>query len=135
MQLVEHHGQKIAVKLSREDFRAGLSFFTDPTDFIQVGSWRYAAGKELPAHNHQWVQRSSDRTQEVVAVLQGRLRVRLYGEDDVFREALEAERGEVVILFSGGHGYDILEEDTIVLEVKNGPYPGAEADRRRLAAE
>jgi len=39
---------------------------------------------------------------------------------------------ETLILLKGGHGYEILEDGTRVLEVKNGPYPGAEVDRRRL---
>jgi len=44
----------------------------------------------------------------------------------------EAGAGDVVILLRGGHGYDIIEDGTQVLEVKNGPYLGAEADRRRI---
>ena len=32
----------------------------------------------------------------------------------------------------GGNGYDIMEDGTQVLEVKNGPYVGAEADRKRF---
>jgi hypothetical protein len=37
-------------------------------------------------------------------------------------------------LLRGGHGYEILEDGTQVLEVKNGPYLGPDVDRRRLAA-
>jgi len=40
--------------------------------------------------------------------------------------------GDVAILLRGGHGYEILEDGTEVLEVKNGPYVGADRDRRRL---
>ena len=43
-----------------------------------------------------------------------------------------ASEGDILILLTGGHGYEILTEGTQVLEVKNGPYVGAEADRRRL---
>ena len=37
-----------------------------------------------------------------------------------------------MICLEGGHGYEILEDNTRVLEIKNGPYPGPEKDRRRL---
>ena len=43
-----------------------------------------------------------------------------------------ASEGDVVILLRGGHGYDIIEDGTQVLEIKNGPYLGAEVDRRRI---
>ena len=36
------------------------------------------------------------------------------------------------MLLRGGHGYEILEDGTQVLEVKNGPYLGPDVDRRRL---
>ena len=35
-------------------------------------------------------------------------------------------------MLRGAHGYDILENGTQVLEVKNGPYVGAELDRKRI---
>ena len=47
-------------------------------------------------------------------------------------ETLIVKQGELLILLESGHGYSILEEDTTVLEVKNGPYLGAEIDRRRI---
>jgi hypothetical protein len=42
------------------------------------------------------------------------------------------ERGDTIILLNGGHGYEILSDNTKVLEVKNGPYVGADKDRERL---
>jgi len=37
-----------------------------------------------------------------------------------------------LILLEGGHGFFIKEDDTVILEVKNGPYLGAEMDRHRI---
>ena len=45
---------------------------------------------------------------------------------------LEVKGGDVIILLRGGHGYDILEDGTQVLEIKNGPYVGPDKDRRRF---
>ena len=35
----------------------------------------------------------------------------------------ELKAGDVAVLFSGGHGFEILE-DTLMLEIKQGPYAG-----------
>lgn len=34
-------------------------------------------------------------------------------------------KGDVLILVGGGHGFEILEEGTVMMEVKQGPYAGA----------
>ena len=41
------------------------------------------------------------------------------------------ESGQLIIQLSQAHEYTILE-DSIVLEVKNGPYFGPEKDRTRI---
>jgi hypothetical protein len=133
MQIVEQQGIRLAVKLEADDFTDGLSFFTKDEEFIQVGSWRYGSGRNLAAHNHNVVPRTFDRTQEVIVVLRGRVRASIYNEEDVLAGHLVAGQGQVLILCAGGHGYEILEDDTLIIEVKNGPYPGAAVDRRRLS--
>jgi hypothetical protein len=110
-----------------------LQFFSEDADFIQAGTWSYDAGKELLAHTHNVVPRSFDWTQEVLFIWKGSIRATVY--DTQLNKVAEfvANEGDVVIMLAGGHGYDILEDKTRVLEVKNGPYVGATADRVRLA--
>lgn len=115
------------------DATAGLRFFSADADFIQAGTWGYAAGKELLAHSHNEVHRDVAWTQELLYVRKGRLRARIYAPDDSLLATLEASEGDLLMLLRGGHGYDILEDGTQVLEVKNGPYLGPDVDRRRLA--
>ena len=129
---IKKGSDKIAVKLGTDDIKDGLNFFTEDDDFIQVGGWRYPEGKKLLAHKHEHVPRQIMHTQEIVFVVRGGLRAFIYDDDDAFLEELVLAPGEAIILFRGGHGYEVTENDTVVLEVKNGPYPGAEIDRRRL---
>jgi len=110
----------------------GLRFFSQDGDFIQVGIWGYGAGKELKAHIHNEVLRQVAWTQEVLFVRTGRLRARIYNTQEELVGQLDVVAGDIIILLRGGHGYDILEDGTQVLEIKNGPYVGAETDRRRL---
>ena len=46
----------------------GLAFHSKDEEFVQAGTWRYPAGKELLAHKHLEAPRTADITQEVVFV-------------------------------------------------------------------
>ena len=80
-------------------------------------------------------QRELLRTQEVVFVKDGRIRADIYTEKEKFLKSVELGKGDTIILLNGGHGYEILEDNTKVLEVKNGPYVGAGKDRKRIGFE
>lgn len=110
----------------------GLNFFSQDDDFIQVGVWGYGAGKELKAHIHNEVKREVLWTQEVLFVRKGKLRANIFDTTENKVAELEVNAGDVIILLRGGHGYDILEDGTQVLEIKNGPYVGPDMDRRRI---
>lgn len=129
---IKKNNKKYAYKVTSNDFKDGLSFFSEDNDFLQIGAWCYSAGKVLPAHNHNTVTRTINRTQETIVVMSGNILASIYTEDDELIDELRVDQGEILVLLSGGHGYKILTDDTRVLEVKNGPYPGADADRRRL---
>jgi hypothetical protein len=134
MKQVSWGGQVLGILLTKSDILDGLNFATSDDDFLQVGTWGYDSGKSLLPHIHnKGVERKIDRTQEVIHVIQGRLRARLFSEDELEIESLELNTGDTLILLGGGHGYEILEDGTKVLEVKNGPYVGPQLDRRRIS--
>lgn len=110
----------------------GLQFFSPEGDYQQVGTWGYEQGKRLLAHSHNEVSREVLWTQEVLYVRAGRVRAEIYDMADQKVADLEAGAGDILVLLRGGHGYHILQDGTQVLEIKNGPYVGADADRRRL---
>jgi hypothetical protein len=110
----------------------GLQFFSPEGDYQQVGTWVYEQGKILLAHSHNEVKREVLWTQEVLYIRAGRVRAEIFDTVDQKVAELEAGAGDILVLLRGGHGYQILENGTEVLEIKNGPYVGANADRRRL---
>lgn len=132
VKVIEKNGVVLAKHIRPEDWNEGLSFFSDNEDYIQVGAWQYDAGKELMRHIHNEVERKVSRTCECLYIVSGALRAHIYDLDEQHVESFDASAGDVVILLSSGHGYDILKDGTRVLEVKNGPYLGAETDRRRF---
>jgi hypothetical protein len=132
MNIVRSNGRILARHVTAEDIAEGLSFFSEPEDFVQVGSWLYGNGKDLKRHIHNEVPRQVTRTQEVLVVISGAVRAAIYDEAGALADSLTVKAGEVLILLGGGHGYDVLQDQTRVIEIKNGPYPGAERDRRRF---
>ncbi len=123
-------GYLLAYKIP-SDPDPGLTPYSDDVDFIQALHWRYDAGKMLQAHEHLHVPRNATHTQEVIVVLRGRVRTTVYDAAHHVVATVEVAPGEAMALLQHGHGYEILENDTRVLEIKNGPYPGAEKDRVR----
>ena len=120
------------IKASEAWGNENLHFFSEDQEYIQAGSWNYDKGKKLLAHKHNEIERSVLFTQEVIYIKSGSLQAFIYDDDSNLVEEFTAYKDELLIMLSGGHGYEVLEDDTKVLEIKNGPYLGAEVDRNRL---
>jgi len=125
----------LARHVTSEEWTKGLKFFSGDGDFVQVGVWGYDAGKKLLAHAHNRVPREVTFTQEVLYIRKGRIRARIFNAKRELVNEREVHEGDIIALMYGGHGYTILEDGTQVLEVKNGPYVGAEKDRVRFETE
>ena len=133
MKEIVKNGTVLARHITAADIKPGLNFFSDDADFIQVGVWgHYEKGKELQAHIHNRVERTADRTCEALYVISGAIQAAIYDLDEVPVDTVAVGQGEILVLLQSGHGYTITEPDTTVLEIKNGPYLGAETDRRRF---
>jgi quercetin dioxygenase-like cupin family protein len=132
MRTISSGGVTLAKLIKPEDVKSGLTFFSEDSDYLQVGTWEYEAGKELLAHTHNRVERAVERTHEAIAVMNGSLEATIYTLEGNEVEKIVLEKGDVLILLESGHGYKVLEDNTRVLEVKNGPYLGAEVDRRGI---
>jgi len=122
----------VARHVTADEWGSGLKFFSPDGDFVQFGFWGYDAGKELAAHAHNRVDRSINITQEVLYIRRGSIEASIYGLNHRLIEKRVVCEGDVIALLDGGHGYAILEDGTQVLEIKNGPYLGAERDRVRF---
>lgn len=109
-----------------------LNFYTQDKDFVQVSTWNYDKGKHLKAHKHKIAERISNKTQEVIFIKSGSLNATFYSEDNNLICNKIIKTGDFVIIFTGGHSYDILEDNTQVFEVKNGPYPGLDIDKELI---
>lgn len=113
------------------DWKPGLDFITEDEDYLQVGTWNYDKGRILERHEHNYAPRKSMITQECVYVVSGSMEVNFYSRKRNFLCSEILIAGDYAVIFGGGHEYKILEDNTKVLETKNGPFLGVEIDKTK----
>jgi hypothetical protein len=109
---------------------SATAFFTGDDAAFQAGFVVYPAGGSVVPHLHLPVVRTVVGTSELLMVRQGRCVVDLYGDDRALVASRELTAGDLVISLRGGHGFRMLE-DTVLFEVKQGPYHG-QAEKERF---
>jgi hypothetical protein len=120
----------LAVIISHEFCEPGVHFFT-PSDLSQQMAYmRHPAGREISPHVHNPVPREVRFTQEVLFIRKGKLRVDFYDDERNYLESRILEGGDTILLATGGHGFEVLEEVEMI-EVKQGPYAG-DQDKTRF---
>lgn len=132
MKTIKLCGQICCIIYEDADWVRGLNFITPNDMFIQAGSWWYDAGTTLQRHYHNEFDRVATRTQETVYVRRGRLRVDLYDHDQNYFQDFIMKEGDFAVFACGGHGYEILDDDTQILETKNGPFIDVETDKTKF---
>jgi hypothetical protein len=124
-------GPKLLAIIVSHRFNAnGIHFFTSNELSQQLAYMRHPAGRVIAPHVHNPVRREVHYTQEVLLIKRGRLRVDFYTESQTYLTSRVLEAGDVVLLATGGHGFEVLEEIEMI-EVKQGPYAG-DSDKTRF---
>ncbi len=82
-------------------------------------------------HQHIFNKRSNNLTQECNIVISGSLCVTLYDEGGEFHSVI-LRAGDLMVMIAGGHGFEILEPDTKIIECKNGPFVSVEKDKQLI---
>jgi hypothetical protein len=120
---VERDGTILAIIVDHRFSKDGIEFFT-PNDFSQqLAYMKRPAGYDIAPHVHKLVRREVLYTQETLFIRRGKVRVHFFSEDKKPVCTRVVETGDVVLLVSGGHGFEMIEESEII-EVKQGPYAG-----------
>src|SRR5947199_5072269 len=104
--------------------------FLTPPEFKQQGGFIvYPAGGEIQRHMHRPLERHLVGTSEVLIVRRGRCEIDIYNDERELVATRELGRGDIMLMVGGGHGFRMLE-DTVFLEVKQGPYTGLDEKER-----
>jgi mannose-6-phosphate isomerase-like protein (cupin superfamily) len=114
----------------RAEMKPAKTTFVTPPEFKQqVGFIVYPAGGEIQRHDHRPLERHLLGTSEVLVVQRGRCEIDIYNEDRELVATRELRPGDIMLMVGGGHGFRMLE-DTVFLEIKQGPYTGEEEKER-----
>lgn len=105
------------------------TFLTPPEFKQQVGFVVYPAGGEIQRHVHRPLKRHLVGTSEVLVLKKGHCLIDIYNDDRELVATRELHEGDVMLMVGGGHGFRMLE-DTVFLEIKQGPYTGMEEKER-----
>ena len=96
---------------------------------LQLSLRKLPQGFAVSRHRHLQIERETLGTSEIWIVLRGSVRATVFDIDNSPVESFEVKSGELAIFHEGGHELECLEEDTLFVEVKNGPYFGRERDK------
>ena len=133
IETVIHQSTTYAIIVRQNYTEPGIHFLTPNKLSQQLAFMKYPKGKEIPAHTHNSVPREASYTLEALFIRKGKLRVDFYTDTEIFLESRVLQSGDVILLCTGGHGFEVLEEIEMI-EVKQGPYTGSD-DRVRFTAK
>lgn len=123
--------QDLLAIVLRDSFdHPGLSFLTGPSADLQFGYINHPTNHSIDAHFHNQIPRLVERSQEVLIVRKGLLRVDFYEGVSTYLMSKVLKANEAVLLIKGGHGFKVLE-DVQCFYVKQGPHAGA-SDKSRF---
>lgn len=134
IETIHNKGQLLAIIISNKYDEPGIHFCTPDDLSQQLAYVRHPIGKEIQPHIHNQVPRQVQFTQEVLFIKRGKLRVDFYNGNQSYLESRILEAGDTILLASGGHGFEVLE-DLEMIEVKQGPYSGDDDKTRFEAVE
>jgi hypothetical protein len=118
------HGEVTIAMVIRSGYMPGKTEFLTPHTFTQqVGFIAYPAGGETVPHVHKQKERLITDTSECLFVRKGRVEISLFGTEKEAVAVRELLEGDIVLLVAGGHGLRYCE-DTVLMEIKQGPYLG-----------
>jgi hypothetical protein len=114
----------------RRELTPAATTFVTPSNFTQqLGFVVYPTGGEIKPHLHRPLERTIQGTSEVLVVKKGRCEVDIYNDLKEPVATRELREGDILLLVDGGHGFRILE-DTVFVEIKQGPYTGLNEKER-----
>lgn len=125
---IDFEGERYALFFPNQPLDEGVHFLTHESLPLQLGILIHSKGKEIKPHIHRHRNKLVHSTYEVLFVIEGRLEIQFYSIKGKYVGAQIMNSGDVILLMNGGHGLKVLDSCHI-LEVKQGPYYGIEAEK------
>lgn len=122
----------ISTIIRKSDITGYRKDLSPESEFIQVSARKFEELIKVESHKHLKLDRETDRTQETWIIIQGAVKAKIFDLDDQLLLEEDLYSGDCIVLFRGGHSLEVLEKNTIMYEVKNGPYFGKLNDKTNI---
>ncbi|MFC2167409.1 hypothetical protein ACFLRW_00340 [Acidobacteriota bacterium] len=117
-------GDDIYAIILKKEYNKPGSVYVTPVEFPQqLGMLIHSKGKIVKRHQHKLIKRKRFRAQEVLVILDGKIRVDLYDNKIELLKSAFLSSGDTILLAEGGHRVEILE-DAKIINLKQGPHIG-----------
>jgi hypothetical protein len=123
IECVQCDGITLAYLIRGESDSDATTFLTPPELGFQAGFIAYGSGNQIQRHVHKRIERRVADSSEFLLLKKGRCIVDIYDDSRNLVATRELRAGDSLLLVAGGHGFQLLE-DTVFLEIKQGPYVG-----------
>lgn len=112
----------VATIIYAEPIGPGVHFYSEDDNSLQVGKQLRIKGEKIKPHRHLPVKIQHEETlQEVLYIEKGKIKVAFYDDQGEEFDVRILNQGDMILLMKGGHGFEALEE-TVMIEIKQGPY-------------
>ena len=124
--IIEIRNKKILyaliIKKKRRFIKNGVDFLTKDQDLLQLGFINHKKNHHIKSHIHLKKPRIINYCTEVLLIEKGTVKIKFFNNNnsDIKKDKI-LNKGDIIILFQGGHGFKILEK-TQIIEIKQGPY-------------
>lgn len=102
------------------------------SECLQASCKRLKKEDSFKPHKHLPLERKTTQTQEAWVVLDGKIHAKFYDLDDTLYSDHILKSGDCVVAFNAGHCFEVLEDNTVLYEFKNGPYYGIVKDKQDI---
>lgn len=107
-----------------------------PHNFLQIATIQLKENQTFKSHRHLWSNFTGQKiAQESWIVVRGKVKAIFYDIDNTILEEVILYPGDFSATLESGHNYVALSNDTLVYEVKTGPYMGIEMDKEFIDVE
>jgi len=111
IEYIKNEQNLLAIIISADFKKEGIHFFTSNDLSQQLAYMHHPKGKTIEPHVHNPVARQVQYTQEVLFLKKGKLRVDFYNDEQQYLESRVLSSGDVILLATGGHGFEVGDED------------------------
>jgi hypothetical protein len=129
VEIIRWGEQPLTYIIYGDDLPTETVFLTPPEFKQQVGFVAYREGGEIVPHVHRLLERRLVGTSEVLVLRKGRCLIDVFNDAHELVATRELMAGDTMLMVGGGHGFRMLE-DTVFLEIKQGPYTGLDEKER-----